>query len=957
MDEMEIQQALSRLEKLYRQGHLSQELFESKKGQLLGQWSGPGPFPSNRVPSSHRPVTGNHQSFTPSAEKLLTRSAPVPDRPMRLDAHGIGKLVDRRTAEEIESINEPFSVAAMQHSSRPEEQGRLPSDALARAMQARGQELAAGADSSDSMVEEQPRIGDMLRGRYRLQKLLGSGGMGQVFLVHDERFGGLYAAKILHPWVVRHEPTISRFIQEFKIMEGLNHPGIVRTYMLDEEPAQHRLFYLMEYVEGMTLQHVLERALQNGGGPPFSGTETLAFLDKLTSVLEYTHRRRILHRDLKPTNIMLYQHERGYGLKLLDFGLAKWMTDAEDPAIHTGHAGTFFYIAPEQLMGGSAAMVAADVFSLGVILYQMLTGSLPVAMAIPPSEVNPELPRELDGVLRKAMHARWEHRQQSVRELLADFRSVLLGAGQEEHQLTPTPKKEPIPVAITSASVETVSVTEARTVTHPQAQEVHAAQEQRKPHIRASRPSTGGQEAFLPEVGPGMQTTKERQSVPRKTFPSKVPSGRRQQPSVHPAPISNAERIARLRQGGPHASPKPMDPKERGSSTRSQPPVRKPTSSHRSMPSRPPKPSSTQSRPASRRELPKRRTEEKPPVSEPPVSKPPVSKPPVSDVASPMPKKETGMRQQTGPLGQSTMAMVPPRPLRTIAGLDPAVGKMILSSDGRFAAGIGDEQEILIWDTASWFLLHRIPGPVRILDLAWSPRDTILAWSLADGKVLVWQRQTETVLHSFLHKSPVRVLSWSPNGVYLLCGCADGVVAQWDVRSGSAGPLLHTRQDTIGSLEIDVSGKLMASGGYAPVIKVWNTAQRSLLSEIALQEESELTALAFSPRRPVLLVGGASGHLSLWDMRNFAQQHVLRYHQSPVRGVVFAPDDAWLVSVAEDGGMVKWSAATGKIIQTLDGCFSSFRGVCVSPDGDWIATFDEEGTIKLWSATEEWNAQ
>jgi WD40 repeat protein len=73
--------------------------------------------------------------------------------------------------------------------------------------------------------------------------------------------------------------------------------------------------------------------------------------------------------------------------------------------------------------------------------------------------------------------------------------------------------------------------------------------------------------------------------------------------------------------------------------------------------------------------------------------------------------------------------------------------------------------------------------------------------------------------------------------------------------------------------------------------------------------------------------------------------------------VAFAPDDAWLVSVAEDGSMVKWSAATGKIIQTLDGCFSSFRGVCVSPDGDWIATFDEEGTIKLWSATEEWNAQ
>ncbi len=284
--------------------------------------------------------------------------------------------------------------------------------------------------------------GFILRKRYFLEKELGSGGMGQVFLAQDLLFGGQYALKVLRPWVLRNEEVIQNFIREFKMTEKLSHPGIVKTFIIDEDPESKHIFYTMEYVEGITLQEILDRNTSPNGAPPLSLQETLELMKNLTEIIQYAHNQGIVHRDIKPANIILVN---GYKeLKIVDFGIAKAFKT--HPTYHTGRGGTFYYIAPEQLAGGQQVTPASDIFSTGILLYQLLTGDLPVAMAVPPSELNPKLNKNVDDVIRKAIHPRPEQRYPTMKDFIAELEEVLLALMQKTH-LPPsqTPSQKPSP--------------------------------------------------------------------------------------------------------------------------------------------------------------------------------------------------------------------------------------------------------------------------------------------------------------------------------------------------------------------------------------------------------------------------------------------------------------------------------------------------------------------------------
>jgi serine/threonine protein kinase/sugar lactone lactonase YvrE len=284
-------------------------------------------------------------------------------------------------------------------------------------------------------------------GRYEIRSLLGAGGMGEVYLAHDTQMRRMVALKFLPESLTRDDDRLRRFEQEAYAASGLNHPNILTIYEIGE--IEQRRFIAMEYVEGETLRQHLSLALSStSDGGTGSGMKLGHALDiaiQVASALAASQTAGIAHRDIKPDNIMIRRD--GY-IKVLDFGLAKLTerpetTDTEAPTralVNTSPGavmGTVNYMSPEQ---ASAKVVDArtDIWSLGVVLYEMVTGKTPftgptpshVIVAITDKEPAPlsrhlnDVPEALEWIVTKALTKDRDDRYQTAREILTDLRRL-----------------------------------------------------------------------------------------------------------------------------------------------------------------------------------------------------------------------------------------------------------------------------------------------------------------------------------------------------------------------------------------------------------------------------------------------------------------------------------------------------------------------------------------------------
>ena len=281
-----------------------------------------------------------------------------------------------------------------------------------------------------------PSIGTRLRHYVVLDKL-GSGGMGDVYLAEDTKLNRRVALKFLRPDVAEARDSRARVLREARAAAALNHPNIVHLYSVEE--ADDLVFITMEFVQGRSLRQVLS----DGTGLPLA--KTISFAAQMADGLACAHAAGIVHRDLKPGNVMVTDGER---VKILDFGVAKIVepistSDPEGPTTSEGESsggravGTAGYMAPEQALGRPVD-ARADLFALGVVLFEMATGRAPfqgdTAAAVfdqllnrlQPSllTVNPTLPRSLDAIIDKALEKDPDRRYRSAGELLRDLRAV-----------------------------------------------------------------------------------------------------------------------------------------------------------------------------------------------------------------------------------------------------------------------------------------------------------------------------------------------------------------------------------------------------------------------------------------------------------------------------------------------------------------------------------------------------
>lgn len=294
-------------------------------------------------------------------------------------------------------------------------------------------------------------VGSVLANRYRIDARLGEGGMAVVYRAYDLQRRAMVAIKSLKADYAEDETFVQRFQREARNLQRLQHPNIVRFYEFAE--AGLLAFMVLDYVDGVTLRRVMRQRKQ-----PFLPREVLRYLHPICAALSYAHRQGVIHCDMKPANVMV--DDRG-GVYLSDFGIARL---DESATVTFSTPGTAAYMAPEQWRGGGNVCPATDVYALGVMLYEMLTGQQPFTgetiqtrgttrdkvmrehfqlMPPPASQLNPQLPPAFDAILLKCLAKSAEERYQGADRLLEAFEAACRQLNIAELQVPPLSDRSP----------------------------------------------------------------------------------------------------------------------------------------------------------------------------------------------------------------------------------------------------------------------------------------------------------------------------------------------------------------------------------------------------------------------------------------------------------------------------------------------------------------------------------
>ena len=294
-------------------------------------------------------------------------------------------------------------------------------------------ESPAFALMADSLEQQTESLVGRSFGHYRILSFLGAGGMGEVYLAEDTTLGRKAALKVLPPYYTSDDDRVRRFQQEARAASALNHPSIITIYEIGEQDSRH--FIASEFIGGETLR-------QRMANTQIGVAEAVRIAIHIGSALAAAHDAGIIHRDIKPDNIMLREDHL---VKVLDFGLAK-LTDRATPVVDSQALikteqgmvmGTSYYMSPEQARG-LAVDARSDIWSLGVVVYEMITARVPfegetssdvIASILNRKPISlarhvPESPAELDWIIAKTLRKDREGRYQTIKELLTDLRDL-----------------------------------------------------------------------------------------------------------------------------------------------------------------------------------------------------------------------------------------------------------------------------------------------------------------------------------------------------------------------------------------------------------------------------------------------------------------------------------------------------------------------------------------------------
>jgi WD40 repeat protein/predicted Ser/Thr protein kinase len=771
---------------------------------------------------------------------------------------------------------------------------------------------------------------------YEVRRVLGRGGMGVVYEARQLRLGRAVALKMVLAGADACPAERVRFRTEAEALARLQHPHVVQVFDVGEHAGQP--FLALEYVEGGSLADRLAVA------PP-EPRAAARLVEALARGVQAIHEKGVLHRDLKPGNVLLADDGTP---KVADFGLAKRL-DAADGLSRTGDAlGTPSYMAPEQAAGRTAeAGPAADVYSLGAILYECLTGRPPFRglsraaivlqvlqdEAPPPRWLNARTPRDLESICLKCLEKDPRHRYATAAALADDLGRFLHGQPTHARPLGPGrravkwTRRRPTAAALIAVSTlaalgallgvgwYTVQLEQHNTQLEGLNTALRdTARREQSERLRAEEQTTlARRQLYVTQIRSAVHARENGRTLQMVEWLQDCPpdergiawhelwrQGRREVRVLAPDEAQCNQVMytpdgRTLAVSGFHGTVELWDPA------------------------------------AERRRAALRGHEDC-----------------VILAMAPDGRTLASGGNSDGRLILWDVATG--RELGRLPHQPGGVWALAFSPDGQKLAVGGRDQPVRLWDWVAGRVCLSLPArPIETHCVAFSPSGTILAVSYDEQLVRLYDAATGQEWRQLAVQDRfARPLAWSPEGTILAAGGRDGTAQLWDVTSGRERGTLRVDERRTGGVTMGMAfapdGRTLVTAGGDNVVKVWDVATGR--ERFALPQMRGMWSVAYRPDGRWLAFT-TGGNVVLYALAPEPATSGLLGHTKSARGVAFSPDGRLLASASDDQTVTLWDRATGRQCRALPHD-SPIYAVAFSPDGRTLASGGRAGTVALW---------